>query len=538
MTIDAVHFAGTRAVLVELSDAASAMALTAWLESHPLPGQQDVQTGARTVLLRTDCLPNAGYAYRLIPTLHLDLDRRHEGELITVNVSYDGPDLHAVAELLGLSTEALIELHSSRRWAAAFTGFAPGFAYLQSEGTPLEVPRRSTPRTTVPAGAVALGGKYSAIYPAASPGGWQLLGHTDTRMWDVNRTPPALVQPGDKVKFVPQRAALRLSVPAANHQPPAPQVTSGVEVISPGPQSTIQDAGRRGAGNLGVSPSGAADAISAHQANRLVGNLPGAPVIETLAGSLRVRAIGHQVLAVSGAEVRLEIHGEAEDHTSMRTAAMNVPFILRDKETLSCSAATAGLRSYLAVRGGFDGHRVLGSLSTDSLSGLGPAPLQPGERLPTARIRGTHPVGGAEPSTLPQPEPDGCFRLRLVAGPRDDWFGPQGLKRLVSQTWEVSAQSNRVGMRLSNAAGGRPLVRLRAGELESEGMVRGSLQVPPSGLPVLFLADHPVTGGYPVIATLVDEDVSKAAQLAPGTPIRFVLLEPGSSMPRTGGGRG
>jgi allophanate hydrolase subunit 2 len=144
------------------------------------------------------------------------------------------------------------------------------------------------------------------------------------------------------------------------------------------------------------------------------------------------------------------------------------------------------------------------------LSGLGPAPLETGVRLPVGRSDGLITVDVA-PGLAPEEEPV----LRLAAGPRDDWF--ETLAPLVSAPYQVTAQSNRVGVRLDGPA----LVRRRQGELPSEGMVTGSVQVPPNGLPIIFLADHPTTGGYPVAAVLVDDDISRAAQLRPGQTVRF-----------------
>ncbi|MGO3762272.1 MAG: biotin-dependent carboxyltransferase family protein, partial [Glutamicibacter arilaitensis] len=182
----------------------------------------------------------------------------------------------------------------------------------------------------------------------------------------------------------------------------------------------------------------------------------------------------------------------------------------------------------LAVRGQIGLEPVLGSLSTDTLSGVGPAPLASGDVLPVQRPRIGHIVGNSLPSTLPVPDAQGVYTLRVLAGPRADWFGPAGLAQLTGQVWEATSESNRVGVRLGTGA--QPLQRIRAGELASEGVARGSLQVPPSGLPVLFLADHPVTGGYPVIATVIAEDLSAAAQLPPGSSIRF-LLHPAAGQP-------
>ncbi|MFL4479462.1 5-oxoprolinase/urea amidolyase family protein [Paeniglutamicibacter sp. ORCA_105] len=530
MSVTATRFAGTRSVLVELSDLDSVLALGALLEASPLPGQLDVLAAATTIFIKADSWANARKIAAAVPALELGTAPANTGSLVTVDVHYDGEDLAEVAKLTGLSVESVINAHSHQIWRAAFGGFAPGFAYLLGENRALNVPRRDTPRKVVPAGAVALAGDYSAVYPRQSPGGWQLIGHTDAVLWDLERENPALIRPQDRVQFTASRTSLKLSShTAASPAHPAPKTAAGhLEILDPGLQSLIQDLGRPGLGNLGVSSAGAADTSSARAANRLVGNAADAAVIENLLGSLVLRARGDTVLAVTGADAELLITPLKEDefHKDERTAEMNAPFALLDGETLTLLPTGSGLRSYLGVRGGIDVAPVLGSRSTDSMSGIGPAPLAPGTLLPVGAVHGSHVVGNPEPSTLPVPDEHGVYTLRISKGPRDDWFGPAGMRQLTQQTWSVSAESNRVGVRLAAPAGSSPLERIRTGELASEGVAVGALQVPPSGLPVLFLADHPVTGGYPVIAGVIAEDLPAAAQLSPGAHLRFELVDP------------
>jgi len=188
---------------------------------------------------------------------------------------------------------------------------------------------------------------------------------------------------------------------------------------------------------------------------------------------------------------------------------------LRRGQVLRLGVPATGLRTYLAVRGGIDVPAVLGSRSTDTLSGLGPARLEEGDVLPV----------GSEPDALPLvdvapvPNPPGdLVTLRAVLGPRADFLSDRDA--LTSTNWTASSRSDRVGMRLE---GGR-LQRSNDTELPSEGMVRGAIQLPPGGEPVVFLADHPVTGGYPVIATVCDAEVDRAAQIRPGQGVRFVIV--------------
>ncbi len=533
MSITAIRWAGPRAWLAELPDLASVLALHQRLVAEPFPGQLDAVAAAATVLVKFTSRAQAVAAHSAVAHLQLDGLHRTGGREVTVEVVYDGEDLAEVGRLTGLGSDGVVAAHTGQIWTAAFGGFAPGFTYLVGEDNRLEVPRRTSPRTAVPAGAVALGGAFSAVYPRQSPGGWQLIGRTAAVLWDLDREPPALIRPGDTVRYRGVREAINVApaaVPASAHRAgaasgPHAGVESALEVTAAGLQALVQDLGRPGLGDLGVSAAGAADQPSARQANRLVGNEPGAAVVENLLGGLAVRAHGDQVTAVTGAAVTLEIRDAAGN--LRHRPAMGTPFALLDGESLSLGTPAAGVRSYLGVRGGLDVAPVLGSRSSDSMSGIGPAPLAAGTVLPVGAVAGSRPVGAPEGSTL-RPSP-GAAALRVTLGPRDDWFSADALQSLTGQDWLVTAQSNRIGVRLAPAGAengpGAALERGRPGELPSEGAVAGALQVPPSGHPVLFLNDHPVTGGYPVIAVVVPEDLPVAAQLPPGHRVRFHIVD-------------
>jgi biotin-dependent carboxylase-like uncharacterized protein len=200
-------------------------------------------------------------------------------------------------------------------------------------------------------------------------------------------------------------------------------------------------------------------------------------------------------------------------------SGLGVPFAVPAGATLTVGAPAAGVRSYLAVRGGVAVPPVLGSRSGDTLSGLGPRPLRAGDRLPIGGPAGLDPIVA---DVAPQAAGlwAGAAELRVLAGPRDDWFTAAAMDRLRTEVYEVTSDSNRTGLRLA----GPELPRSRPGELPSEGMPLGALQVPPNGQPILFLADHPVTGGYPVIAVVATADIGRAAQLRPGDRLRFRLV--------------
>ncbi|MFD5278603.1 5-oxoprolinase/urea amidolyase family protein [Pseudarthrobacter sp. NPDC058362] len=532
-----IRWAGPRALLIELDSLEHVLALHAQLLEHPPAGQVDVLAAARTVLAVFDSRANAQAARAAVALLDSgpSTDGASSADPVRIEVVYDGEDLAEVGRITGLGADGVVAAHTGQLWTAAFGGFAPGFAYLVGENESLNVPRRSSPRTSVPAGSVALAGNFSAVYPRSSPGGWQLIGRTAARMWDLDRDQPALVRPGRTVQYVAVRELVELAEPAKDVQSPdEPEEHAGpaLEVVIPGPQSLIQDLGRAGYRDLGVSAAGAADTASARQANRLAGNPPGDAVIENVFGGLTVRARGELTAALSGAPAPAEI----ESKHGTRPVPMYAPFALHDGEFLRLDRPTAGLRTYLAVRGGINVPAALGSRSTDLMSGIGPEPLADGTVLPVGEVDRGRIVGDPEPSTLPADLAAGTDQpvvLRITTGPRDDWFTPESREALTAQTWSVTPESNRIGVRLGTTGTGAALERSRTEELPSEGVVAGSLQVPPSGLPVLFLADHPVTGGYPVIGAVIPEDLPAAAQLPPGTPLRFVAVDPETLQPLT-----
>ncbi|MET7292517.1 biotin-dependent carboxyltransferase family protein [Streptomyces griseoloalbus] len=279
-------------------------------------------------------------------------------------------------------------------------------------------------------------------------------------------------------------------------------------VVRAGALTTVQDRGRPGHAHLGVPRSGALDGPAAALANRLAGNPPDAAVLETTLNGCSVRPRSAVTVAVAGAPCRVTVDG--------RPVAWGAPVRVRAGSVLDVGAATSGVRAYLAVSGGIAVEPVLGSRSTDLLSGLGPAPVTDGAVLPL----GTPREGYARVDVAPQPAPPDELVLRVTPGPRDDWFTPAAVRILTSRTYRVSSASNRIGLRTT----GPPLERARPEELPSEGMVLGAVQVPPDGTPVVFLADHPTTGGYPVIAVVRPTDLPAAAQATPGTPVRFVAV--------------
>ena len=276
-------------------------------------------------------------------------------------------------------------------------------------------------------------------------------------------------------------------------------------VVAPAMLTLLQDAGRPGFGSSGVGRSGAFDRAALRQANLLVGNPAATPGLEILGGGVHLRATREHVFAITGAVGSVLVDGHAVEHGR--------PFVVFSDQDVTLGAFDVGLRAYLAVSGGLLADEVLGSCSTDTLAGLGPAPVSAGSTLrcgfPFAPL--------LEGVDVPALIASGSTDVDIVLGPRDDWFTDTAHARLCASAWTVTPTSNRIGIRLD----GPELERARDGELPSEPCVFGSIQVTSAGLPVVLGPDHPVTGGYPVIAVVADRHLDRLAQLRPGETLRF-----------------
>jgi biotin-dependent carboxylase-like uncharacterized protein len=281
-----------------------------------------------------------------------------------------------------------------------------------------------------------------------------------------------------------------------------------LRVLEAGPSTLIQDLGRPGLASLGVGPSGALDRPALALSNRLLGNDESSAALEVLLGGLRVTSDDLVWIAITGAWGDATIDGaRVEPHTATP---------LEPGATLTLGQAHAGIRYYVAVRGGIAVEPVLGSRSRDVLAALGPPPVAAGDVLP---------VGAQPPRPIPpvdaipvDPPTGGEIELAVRPGPRRDWFSDAAWRTLTGSHWTVSPRSDRTGIRLE---GGGTLDRVVPGELPSEGMLRGAIQVSPDGAPTVLGADHPVTGGYPVIAVVTDATVDRLAQARPGQQVRF-----------------
>jgi biotin-dependent carboxylase-like uncharacterized protein len=393
-------------------------------------------------------------------------------------------------------------------------GFMPGFAYLGPLPPELAVGRRATPRTRVPAGAVAVASGQTAVYPSATPGGWHLIGRTTVRLFDPSAYPPARIQAGDRVRFE--------AVPAL---PPAEPVARAgaaaepavLEVMEAGLLTTVQDAGRVGFRRFGVGGAGAMDERACAAANQAAGNAAGAAVLECTVAGPALRFLAPRHFAVAGADLGAVLH--RADLGSWRVP-LGVRVRARAGNVLAFGTPRRGCRAYVAVAGGLDVPLVMGSRSTDlagAFGGFAGRALQAGDRLAAFNA-----AAGAEAPAPPPPAPtEDVVTLRVVPGPQDHLFTAAAWRRFVSAEYRVRPTSDRVGCRLE----GPTLEHAGPAEIASDGMLPGCVQVPPDGQPIVMGADSPTTGGYPKIATVIRADVARLAQLVPGQArVRFEVV--------------
>jgi len=430
-----------------------------------------------------------------------------------------GPDLDFVAQRCGLDPAAVVRLHAEPIYDVAFLGFAPGFPYLDGLAQQLATPRLDAPRTHVPAGSVGIAGGQTGVYPVDSPGGWRLIGRTPRRLFRPDRSPPALVEMGERVRFrsISRREfeeLARADTPADAARASAGHDEPGIRVEKPGLLSSVQDLGRFGFGHLGVSVSGAADGLAARIGNRLVGNPDTAACIEmTLVGGTFAFETD-AVVALAGAEFDAHCDG-------VRTPWWEAVAVRRGAR-LEIGPARTGARCLLCVQGGIAVAPVLGSASTHlmtGIGGLGGRALAAGDRLGIGVAGGAaRAVDRASIERFYAPGP-----VRITPAPQSDAFAGDVHAQLAAVEWRVREQSNRVGVRL----GGPPLSAATggAGTLRTEGAARGAIQVPPDGQPIVLFVEHGTTGGYAKIANVCAADLHRVGQLRPRDTLRFAAID-------------
>jgi len=456
------------------------------------------------------------------------------GRLLEIPVCYSGkwaPELPEVSRLTGLPEDRVVELHAGTEYLVYMLGFQIGYPYMASLPAEIRLPRLERPRLKTQRGAVAIAGELTGIYSIESPGGWRVIGNTPLPLWNLDWDPPALLRPGDRVRFRPITAERHEELSRSGWVPPGsvcpagpweepwgPAPVPSVRVIRPGPLATVQDLGRPGYERYGLGPGGAMDRFALRVGNRLVGNPEGAAAIEVTAGGAEFELLSGNALVWTGGYGDLTLDGRPVPAWTVLRA--------RPGQRLGAGHFRHGFRGYLCLTGGLDVPRVAGSRSTNlnaGFGGFGGRPLRPGDVLPAFGRSGTDDPGegrAASPDVLAavygplmESEPE----LRLVPGPQDSAFTGDGLRTFFSSIYRIGPDSNRMGYRLAG-----PAVATVAGpDIVSDGTLAGAVQVPGNGQPVVLMADHQTTGGYAKLGVVAGADLQPAAQLAPGKGIRF-----------------
>ena len=471
------------------------------LEKQPIREIRDVLSSFETLAVHFD--PSDGEAVlawlTALPPPANDEQTAPPPPVIEVPVAYGGPDLQNLVSALKLSEKEIVALHSEAEYTVAAVGFSPGFPYLTGLPDELRIPRKHTPRA-VDAGSVAIAGDQAGIYPFASQGGWHVLGRTGTRLFDPERAEPAWLKQGDRLSFVPVDRLESPPMPEP-HRPPA---EGCLEILTPGALTTVQDLGRPGFQKIGVSPGGAADPISARVANRLVGNPDGAAVLEcTMTGPALMFHKAARVAWVGWAD-----------------AQSGKPLDVSAGGKIDLTGRLLAVRGYIAVSGGIDVPLVMGSRSTDVRSGFGGhhgRALGSGDRLAIGAPNDGPPIGEWRAGWPHVISPGATLELRFIKGIQAAWFTKEVREKLQTCIYQVSPESDRMGVRLD----GLELLLAEPRELVSQPVVAGSIQVPPDGRPMVLMAERQTIGGYPQIGHVISADLPKLARAWPGTRLRF-----------------
>lgn len=507
--------AGDQALLVEfpseVSRETNARVLGADTALRRLPAVVETTPALRSVLVVYDPLrisfdalaEQAEACARAARPAAADEGRVHEVPVVYGGV--DGPDLDEVAETCGLSADEVVRLHSEPTYHVFMLGFSPGYPYLGLLPPPLRLPRRASPRVRVPAGSVAIADAFVGIYPQETAGGWHVVGRTPLRLFDPARTPPALLSPGDRVRFVPTSAAA--PAPARAH-PALPSPRRPVlEVLDGGLVTTVQDAGRLGWRRLGIPASGPMDRSALAAANAAVGNDRGVAALELTFPGPRLRALAEVAIAVAGADL-----GARHNRAPIDPSA---PVVVRPGDVVDFASPRSGQWAYLAIAGGVDVPEVFGSRATYARGGLG--------GMGGRALRAGDVIGRGEGATGPRVQGlsgwtvAGDAPIRVIMGPQADAFTADAQAMLLGRPFEVTPRRDRSGMRLR----GSLLHHAGSAEILSDGLLPGAVQVPAEGQPIVLLADGPTTGGYPKIAWVIAADLDRLAQAAPGAALRF-----------------
>lgn len=521
---------GDRSVLLYLGDGIDpavndrVLALADALRANPHPALVEITGSYHCLLIEYDPLRvRFDQLEQMVREALENLTPPPPGRTVEVPVCYGGamgPDLDAVTAHAGLTPAEVVRRHASGSYRVYALGFSPGFPYLGGLDPAIHTPRLADPRVKLPAGSVGIGNDQTGIYPASSPGGWRLIGRTPVRLFDPGRTPPAYLEPGDMVRFVPISPD-EFTEPEPRPAPPLPAETdgrTGLRIIQPGMSTTIQDLGRRGYMRYGVPVGGAADFRALMIGNWLLGNRARSSALEITLTGPEVEFTGPVAFALTGAPIQAELlpaSGASPLAVPPWTALLASP-----GDRLRIGQATAGCRSYLCIAGGIDLPPVLGSLSEDLFGKIGPLgrPLRAGDFLPSGLP--IHPPADLAGRAIPQdavPDYPSQGLIRVVRGPHAAMFPPEAIAAFFGGEYVVGTNSDRQGLRLA----GPKLSPAGRADVLSEPLPPGAVQVPANGQPILLLGNRQTTGGYPEIAVAVFSDLAVAGQLRTGDRLKF-----------------
>lgn len=432
-------------------------------------------------------------------------------QVVSIPVCYDeefGHDLNAVAAARGIATETLIELHQQKAYKVYMMGFLPGFAYMGTVDDSIATPRKPTPRAHVEAGSVGIAGKQTGIYPMSSPGGWQIIGRTPYCLFDSARANPFLLKTGDVVQFhaISKETFFQIQNSEKEaHPSAAKQGTADAVVIKAGIYTTVQDRGRFGSRAYGVPSGGAMDSMAHDVANALAGNAADAATLECTMGGLVLQFNKTAEIALTGGGT-VWINDQMV-HLYQRLS-------VHKNDMLEIKFTPPGMRTYLAVRGGFASEHIMGSKSMSPVIGIG-APLKKGAGLWFGQDFSAETSNKVD--RFPITAVDGPTTIRVCPGPEYPWMTTSGREQFFTQKFVLSNRCDRMGYHLQ----GEPLTLSDTRELLSTAVTKGTIQLTPGGQLILLMSDCQTTGGYPRVGQVAAVDLPLAAQLIPGATITF-----------------
>lgn len=525
--------AGDRAITVEFSRDIDPVANTCVhrldlaLQKSPVPGIEEVQTTVRSLLVYYD--PEIVNFEELKENLKQRMRRINEIDLppkkiVNIPCCYEdehAPDLEYVAAINHLEPAEVVQIHSATLYRVYCFGTAPGSPNMGITHSKIATPRRPSPRASMPPGAVAIGGKQCVFYIVEIPGGHWMIGRTPVRLYHFFKPLHRIIEMGDTVQFYPIGKQEFKEIAEQQYEsdpntnlrsaPPSSGGTPAFEVIKPGLLTTIQDLGRYGYQKYGVAVTGAMDGMSLRAANRVVGNDEGEAALEITLMGPRFQVLNDILVAVMGADLDFQLNGQS--------VGLGKPVSVQKGDVLRFGNPRSGCRAYLAVAGGIDVPVVLGSRSTflrASIGGIEGRALKTGDILYAGKMT-SRPVSLDDIQRFETSVSSGTTDpIRVVPGPQDDYFTKEAIRLLFSSVFTVSNQTNREGCRLE----GPTISHVGPTDIISDGTPPGSIQILPSGNPLIFFRERQI-GGYPKIGVIITADLDRFAQSKPGNVVRF-----------------